>query len=147
MQRPSAQYVGLSESLRPLSLSNPFRKHAASSLIREPPRPTYHRNGLSHLVKSNGSNFEEWVRKNRDLLASSDEDDPDLDSPHAYDANTPSGYNIESKYKLSGHHQTQPQPQPPFFPKQPVRAGSDSSVSYSEYVFTFSTNFGNSGAE
>lgn len=120
MYRPPLNHTALEDSLRRLSSTNPFRRGSQPLPSLEPPRPPPLRTYLSNLVGSSGSNFNDWVRNNRDLLLSSDDEDTDL---LGISRNYHSGSNSNSI--------THKMPQPAFM-NHSMRSGSD--PQYSEYV-------------
>lgn len=153
MYRQSSQGNKSSDSVRRLSTNNPFRQ-----VSYEQPK---HYNGSGTSVRSNGSNkaFEDWVEKNKLLMAESDDDFDDLygsyqDTPSSYvkspslanyhDAGSKSASNGSTRRPVSTYgngnihvnqRMTQEEFSRPSFPPS-VRAGSDSSVNYAtSYVY------------
>lgn len=111
-----------SESLRRLSSNNPFRQY-------ELPTHTNHStNSVSS--KGKGSNFDEWIQKNKELLDLSDDDEP-LQPINMNVSLNHSGNSSNSGRSFSGYAsplgETFSRPE---FPTRPTRTGSDSSVNY-----------------
>lgn len=120
-QQPNHSYQS-SDSLRRLSVNNPFRQNNF-----EPPRHV-NRSATSLGSTSKNQAFDDWVDKNKNLIEVSDDEDiyslsnavdMSLNMNVSDDAPRPAGYNDYNELPR------------PSFPNT-VRAGSDSSVNYSD---------------
>lgn len=127
-QQPNHSYQS-SDSLRRLSANNPFRQHNF-----EPPR---HVNrsasslGSGHSASQNQA-FDDWVEKNKQLIEESD--DEDLYSlPNPVDMSL--NFNESRDNSRPANDQFNDLARPTF--PTTVRAGSDSSVNYSDNRYVF----------
>lgn len=122
-QQPNHSYQS-SDSLRRLSANNPFRQNSF-----EPPR---HVNrsasslGSGHSASQNQA-FDDWVEKNKQLIEESDDEDLYSLSNHV-DMGLNLNESQDASRPINGHFNNLPRPS---FPTT-VRAGSDSSVNYSD---------------
>lgn len=128
-QQPNHSYQS-SDSLRRLSANNPFRQNNF-----EPPR---HINrsasslGSGHSTSQNQA-FEDWVEKNKQLIE--DSDDEDIYSlPKPVDMNL--NMNVTGEASRPVHYNNYSDLPRPSFPNT-VRAGSDSSVNYSDNRYVY----------
>lgn len=138
-QQPNHSYQS-SDSLRRLSVNNPFRPRNF-----EQPQ---HLNRSATSVGSAHSNtqnqaFDDWVEKNKQLIEESDDEDF-YRSPDPIDMNLNMDHTANNAVPLSTYNNDHHELSRPVFPVT-VRAGSDSSVNYNDnrYVPIFFLDFTN----